>query len=155
APLVGYAGGNLLNLLLALKSNLQGWDFSLLAIWQAALADVKAQQVNFRHAAFAKSTFTNAFGPAWSNCFSPDGTLLAVGCSEGEICLWRVQGGEAGRELLLSFHAHDQWVKSLCFLPGGEVLASAGADQAIYLWHLPSLLAAPFGEAQPLHKFLG
>lgn len=155
APPVGYAGGNLLNLLLALKCNLRGWDFSHLAIWQAALQDVRAQQVSFRHAAFAKSTFTNVFGHGWSNCFSPDGTLLAVGGSDGEICLWRVLEGEASRELLLLFHAHHHWVMSLAFLPGGEVLASAGTDGAIYLWHLPSLLAAPFGEAKPLRRFLG
>ena len=46
----GYAGGNVLNLLLHLGRDLRGYDFSDLSVWQADLRGVVDAAINFSHA---------------------------------------------------------------------------------------------------------
>src|SRR5262249_6594027 len=57
----GYAGGNVLNLLCYLKVDLRGYDFSFLTVWHAYLKGVDLPEVNFAHANFATSVFTDTF----------------------------------------------------------------------------------------------
>ncbi|HEY9600296.1 MAG TPA: NB-ARC domain-containing protein [Allocoleopsis sp.] len=75
----GYAGGNALNLLCQLETDLSGYDFSHLTIWQAYLQDVNLHQVNFTGANLAKSVFAERLTYILSVAFSPDGKLLATG----------------------------------------------------------------------------
>ena len=75
----GYAGGNILNLLVQLGIDLRGQDFSQLAVWQADLRNVSAHDVDFRQADLAQSAFTDTFGGVLSVAFSPDGQRLAAG----------------------------------------------------------------------------
>lgn len=75
----GYAGGNVLNLLCYLKVDLKGYNFSSLAVWQAYLQGVNAQEVNFSHANLATSVFTDAFGSILCVAFSPQGTCWQQG----------------------------------------------------------------------------
>ncbi|NJR20004.1 MAG: hypothetical protein HC785_33020 [Calothrix sp. CSU_2_0] len=56
---VGYAGGNLINLLIQLQVNLTGYDFSRLPISQAYLQGVELPQVNFSDCSFDKTVFPN------------------------------------------------------------------------------------------------
>ncbi len=53
----GYTGGNVLNLLAQLGTDLQGLDFSHLTVWQADLRHVELQQVSFAHADLGLSVF--------------------------------------------------------------------------------------------------
>ncbi len=125
----GYAGGNVLNLMVQLGIDLHGQDYSQLALWQADLRNVSAQNVDFRQADLAQSLFTSAFAGIYSLAFSPDGQRLAAGTKENEIYVWRV----SDRQPLLWWVAHPGIVRSVGFTPDGNLLASAG-DSVLALW---------------------
>ncbi|MFE1744556.1 NB-ARC domain-containing protein [Coleofasciculus sp. H7-2] len=126
----GYAGGNVLNLLCQLKSNLSRYDFSGLTVWQANLKNVNLHHVNFQNADLAKSVFTETFGSILSVAFSPNGKLLATAGETGEIHLWQV----ADMKPLLTCKTHLRWILSIAFSPDGQILASSSDDRTVKLW---------------------
>src|SRR6266849_4056873 len=126
----GYAGGNALNLLVQLRSDLRGYDFSHLILRQAYLRGVALPSVNFAHASLARSVFTEAFGMILSVTFNPSGKLLAAGTTDGEIRLWQTTDGTP----LLTCQGHTDWVWSVVFSPDGTILASGSQDKTIRLW---------------------
>ena len=125
-----YAAGNILNLLIHLKSDLRGYNFSHLVIWQAYLQGATLTNVNFAFAHFVSCVFTETFGNALSVAFSPDGQLLAAGTDTGEIWIWQVPE----RKPLLILQEHTDWVRTVTFSPDGSMLASCGDDQTVRLW---------------------
>ncbi|MBN3905482.1 MAG: hypothetical protein HWQ35_02490 [Nostoc sp. NMS1] len=126
----GYAGGNLLNMLCQLQTDLSGYDFSSLTIWQAYLQSVNLHQVNFAKADLAKSVFAETLVSISSVAFSPNGKLLATGDADGKTYLWQVEDGK----LLFTCTGHSGSVKSVAFSPDGEILASGSDDQTVKLW---------------------
>ena len=126
----GYTGGNILNLLCQLQTDLTGSNFSELTVWQADLRNVKLHNVNFQNADLAKSIFTETFGGIASVAFSPDGKLLATGDTNGEIRLYQVSDWKQ----LLICKGHTNWVPSLVFNPDGSILASSSSDHTVKLW---------------------
>ncbi len=73
--------------------------------------------------------------------FSPDGSTLASGSSGtgttgsaalADIYLWDIHHGKELRH----FGAHQGWIESLAFSPGGETLASGGPEPAARLWNV-------------------
>ncbi|MBE9206825.1 NACHT domain-containing protein [Nostoc sp. LEGE 06077] len=128
----GYTGGNIINLLCQLQTDLTGYDFSELTVWQADLRNVKLHNVNFQNADLAKSVFTETFGGIASVAFSPDGKLLATGDTNGEIRLYQVSDW---RQLLIC-KGHTNWVPSLVFSPDGSMLASSSSDHTVKLWNV-------------------
>jgi WD40 repeat protein len=131
AALPGYAGGNLLNLFRQIKTNLTGYDFSGLPIWQAYLQDVELHAVNFADADLAQCVFAQTLGSILSVAFSPDGQTLATSDAEGEIRLWQVADG---KPLFTCREEHNHWVWSITFSPDGQTLASSNEDKVIRLW---------------------
>ncbi|MEH2066129.1 MAG: NB-ARC domain-containing protein [Nostoc sp.] len=129
---VGYAGGNLLNILCQLQTDLSGYDFSHLTIWQAYLQSVNLHQVNFANADLAKSVFAETLVSISSVAFSPNGKLLATGDADGKTYLWQVDDGK----LLFTCTGHSSWVKSVAFSPDGQTLASGSDDQTVKLWDI-------------------
>jgi WD40 repeat protein len=127
---VGYAAGNILNLLIQLQSDLRGYDFSYLTVRQADLRKAFLPDVNFAYADLARSVFTETFGSVLSIAFSPSGGLLAAGTVNGEVWLWDASSG-------IPVHickGHTAWVRSVAFSPDGQLLASGSEDQTIRLW---------------------
>jgi WD40 repeat protein len=131
-PVPGYGAGNILNLLCKLKIDLTGYDFSNLTVWQAYLRDVNLHHVNFAHSDLEKSVFTESFGNVLSISFSPDGKLLAIGDTNGEIRLWQVKNAKQ----ILSLKRHESWVWSVSFSPDGQTLSSSSQDCTVKLWDL-------------------
>jgi len=126
----GYAGGNILNLLVDLKTDLTGWDFSNLPVRQAYLQGINLLSVNFDNSDLTNSAFTQTFGNILSVAFSPDGTFLVTGHDDNQIRLWRVADGQ----LLWKCQEHQNWVVSVAFSSDGQIIASGSADKTIKLW---------------------
>jgi WD40 repeat protein len=126
----GYAAGNVINLLRHMQTDLSGWDFSNLTVWQAYLQDANLHHVNFAGADLATSVFAENFGSGLSVAFSLDGKLLAIGDTNGEINLWKVPE----TQLLISSKGHASIVLSVVFSPDSRMLASGSADGTVKLW---------------------
>ena len=127
----GYATGNIINLLVNLKINLNGYDFSELVIKQAYLQGVNLRSCNFSNSSFDKCIFTQPFGSIQSVAFSPNGQL-AFCDTNGQIILWQV----ADSKHFLSLKAHLSWVWSVAFSCDGSIFASGSSDHTICLWRL-------------------
>jgi hypothetical protein len=127
---VGYAGGNLINLLIQLQVNLTGYDFSRLPISQAYLQGVELPQVNFSDCSFDKTVFSQSLGSIFSVTFSPDQKLLATGGMDGQIRLWDVADGTQ----ILAWQAHGDWIRCVAFSADGKLIASCGNDHTVRIW---------------------
>jgi serine/threonine protein kinase len=77
-----------------------------------------------------KQTLDGRSDSVWSIAFSPDGSLLALGGSDG-IELWNVTTGALKQTLI----GHIDTVYSVAFSPGGKLLVSGGSG-GIELWDL-------------------
>jgi len=130
-----YVAGNLLNLLLHLKLDVTGYDFSGLAVWQAYLCDAVLPAVNFTGSDLAHTVFYENFGQVEAVAFSPDGQYLAATPGDGGIHLWRV----ADRARLGVLYGHAGLIWSLVFSPDGQWLVSAGADREVCVWRVSDL----------------
>ena len=129
-----YLAGNALNLLIHLRSDLRGFDFSRLTIRQAYLQNAVLPEVDFSSAHFMASVFTNSFGNILSVAFSSGGNLLAAGTATGEIWVYQSSTGK----LLQTFREHRDAVWSLHFHSNGHILVSSSDDQTIRIWDVHS-----------------
>jgi WD40 repeat protein len=67
--------------------------------------------------------------------YSPDSHTLAISTgTTHRITLWNLVTGQDGASL----RGHQDAVTALAFAPGGDTLASGGADGTIHLWRAPS-----------------
>jgi WD40 repeat protein len=131
---VGYAAGNVLNMLLTQGCPLRGYDFTHLTLRQAYLRGQALQDVRFAQAHFQQCVFTDIFSTGITIAFSPDGELLAVGTNDGDIKLWNVLEGIP----VLVCSGHTTWMRTVTFSPDGRLLASSCYDQTIRLWDVSS-----------------
>jgi WD40 repeat protein len=139
----GYAGGNLLNLFCHLKTDLQGFDFSHLAIRQAYLLNATLHEVNFTNSQISQTIFAETFGGVLGIAFSPNGKHLATSDTRGDIQIW-----DAGTlEKVTNCQGHQHWTWSVVFSPDGQYLASASDDYKVKLWDVVT------GEC--LHTYVG
>jgi WD40 repeat protein/DNA-binding SARP family transcriptional activator len=130
-----YAGGNLLNLLLALEIDVRGYDFSNLSIWQAYLQNAELPDVNFSGVHFANTLFIDRFGAITALALDPQNTYLASAANgDPLIRLWRLHDGQ----LMMTLAGHAQTCTALDFHPAGHLLASGSVDRTIRLWDVES-----------------
>ncbi len=126
----GYAAGNILDILVHLQIDLDGYDFSSLAVRQAYLPYAQLRNVDFRNANLESSVFADTFGSILSIAFSKDGKLIAAGTSHSEIRLWQTQNFTPIQVL----HGHRGWVWSVALSPDGKYLVSGSEDSTVRLW---------------------
>lgn len=130
----GYVAGNIINLLHQMQTDLSGWNFSNLTVWQAYLPDANLKQVNFAGADLANFVFAEILGSGLSMAFSPDGKLLAMGDTNGEIHLWQMPEAI----LLKTSKEYGSIVLSVAFSPDGKTLATGGSNGTICCWDVNS-----------------
>ncbi|MGJ3250240.1 MAG: NB-ARC domain-containing protein [Elainellaceae cyanobacterium] len=128
---VGYAGGNLVNLLRQLGACFDGYDLSHLALRQADLRG-ELHRVNLSHAYVSQSAFTESFGVPLAIAFSPDGQHLVTGDAEGQVRIWNRLTGQ----LQHICKRHDGWIWAIAVSPDGTRVASGGDDQTIKVWNM-------------------
>jgi WD40 repeat protein/transcriptional regulator with XRE-family HTH domain len=126
----GYGPGNTVNLLRLLRGDLNGANFSGLAIRQAYFQDVEAQGASLAGSHLSETVLGEAFAYPTSRALSADGAYLAVGTGSGEIYHWRV----ADRTLLATLHGHTGVVWGVALRDDGQLVASGGADGMVRLW---------------------
>jgi WD40 repeat protein len=97
--------------------------------WIAAETGFGAEVLDARSARLVK--FVKTGGATRSVAFSPDGSLLVIGSSDGTVHFFSTDDWKGvGRP----FEAHTARVTSLVFSPDGRVLATAGGDGTVALW---------------------
>lgn len=130
--LPSYAAGNLLNLLLHAKIDVQGYDFSGLSIWQAYLQDARLHDVDFRGADFRQTTFTHLFGNILTFQLQNQGQLLVAGSAGDRLRVWRLMGVQTVEE----YPSPAVRPVAATFSPDGQTLAILEADQRLSLWEV-------------------
>jgi WD40 repeat protein/DNA-binding SARP family transcriptional activator len=143
----GYAGGNILNLLLHLGVDCRGYDFSGLCVWQADLQGQAAPGVNFNNTDLRCSAFTHTLSAITAVVFSPDGQTLAAATDDSLIWLWQTTTGH----LIAVLKGHEDFLNHLAFSPDGARLASASGDRTACLWDMRQ----PSDHSRPLKTFQG
>lgn len=127
---IGYGGGNLINLLRQSQVDLTGYDFSGLKIRQAYFVGMNLQQVNFSHAEFIQSSFTQTMGAILAVAVHPTGDRIAIGEANGALSIWQL----TNQQFIWLTHAHSESIQSLDWSPDGSVLVSGSADGTLKLW---------------------
>jgi WD40 repeat protein/transcriptional regulator with XRE-family HTH domain len=130
----GYGPGNVINLLRVSRGDLRGLDLSHLAIRQAYLAQVDAQDATLAESHLVESVFAEAFVFPTSVALSADGMHLGVGTSTGQVHFWRL----ADRMPLWRAQGPAGMVWGLAISDKGGFVASGGADGSVRLWEARS-----------------
>ncbi|PSB54289.1 NB-ARC domain-containing protein [Chamaesiphon polymorphus] len=125
-----YAAGNLLNLFCHLKTDLQGFDFSHLAIRQAYLLNATLHDVDFTGSHISQTVFAETFGGVVGIAFSPDGEYFATSDTKGDIQIWNARTYTK----IATCQGHQHWTWAVVFSPDGKYLASASDDHQVKLW---------------------
>jgi WD40 repeat protein len=128
--ITGYAAGNLLNLFCHLKTDLQGFDFSHLAIRQAYLLNVTLHDVDFTGSQISQTVFAETFGGVVGIAFSHDGEHFATSDTKGDIQIWDARTCMK----IANCQGHQHWTWAISFSPDGQYLASASDDHRVKLW---------------------
>jgi len=125
-----YVSGNVLNILSYLNIDLSSFDFSNLKILQAYLQNATLHNVTFAGSEIIKSSFAEAIDNIFSVAFSPDGTSLAMGGSDGELRMLRVS--DSVEKFVVREHTSTVW--SVAFSQDGNHVVSSGEDKTVRLW---------------------
>jgi WD40 repeat protein/transcriptional regulator with XRE-family HTH domain len=130
----GYGPGNVVNLLRLLRGDLRGLDLGGLALRQAYLACIEAQDTSLAGADLSGATLAEAFTNPICVALSANGGSLAAATSTGEVWLWRM----ADRTPLMTVRGHTGLAYCVALSADGRMLASGGEDGTVRLWEAPS-----------------
>jgi WD40 repeat protein/transcriptional regulator with XRE-family HTH domain len=126
----GFGPGNVVNLLRLLRGDLRGMDLAHLAIRQAYLAGVEAQDASLANTLLSETVLGEAFGAVSSLAVSADGRCAAAGTVSGDLRVWRL----VDRVPLLAVHGHSGGIWGVALSADGRLLASGSLDGTVKLW---------------------
>jgi hypothetical protein len=126
----GYGPGNVVNLLRLGRGDLRNLDLAHLALRQAYLAGVEAQDASLAGSHLAEAVLAEAFNVPSCVAVSSDGAAVVAGMLAGEVWLWRV----ADRTPLLVVQGHSGPVHCVLLSADGRLLVSGGEDGTVRLW---------------------
>ena len=125
----GYAGGNLLNLLIELGIAVRDYDFSNLAVRQAYLRGGYLPGLQLAGADLTGIAFTHNFGVIHDIQFHSDGELVVMALKGELLGLWRARTGELVQSITINPHNFDAAVlRSDC-----RLIAQINVDHSISL----------------------
>lgn len=111
-------------------------------IWATALSDKKAKSCALLEGLGALATFA----------VSPDATLIAVGCDDGDVGLWRVNVEQTAAKLDWTRRGHNLPIGSLLFSPNGQMIVSRDKNGNLCLWAAQTSYQLPLApQAQCSH----
>jgi WD40 repeat protein/GTPase SAR1 family protein len=128
----GYACGNILSFLLRLKTDLTGYDFSGMNIWQSYLQGINLNNVDFTGSDFSKCVWSGTLNNILSVSFSIDSKTIAIGSSDNNIHLFNAINSVT----ILVIKAHTNRINSVAFSQDGQTLASGSSDRTIKIWDI-------------------
>jgi WD40 repeat protein len=76
---------------------------------------------------------TGPAGYVWALAFSPNGTTLAAGVTDGTVWLWNFADPDSP-SLIATLTGPAGHVYSVAFAPGGGQLAASSSDGTVHLW---------------------
>jgi WD40 repeat protein/transcriptional regulator with XRE-family HTH domain len=146
---IHYGAGNLINLFRHLQTDLTGYNFADLPIWQVSFQGAILHNVDFSGADLTNSIFTHNFGGIFATAFSPDSQWLASGEYNGNVYIGKV----ATKKLQFTFQGHTNWIWSMEFSPDSRLLASASQDGTVRLWDVATGQSVHILQANDYHIF--
>lgn len=129
---VGYACGNLINLLNHSSNDLSSHDFSGLYIRQACLRNSELSYSTLFGSHIIESVFRETFAVGTSLGYSMHNGMLVLGDAKGEIYVW----ADNTIDPLYRWKAHTSRVSSLTFSLDGDKLATGSYDGTIKIWDM-------------------
>jgi WD40 repeat protein len=131
---IGYATGNIINLLLEAGGDLRKFDFTHRYIAEVDFQDTTLHDVDFSHVTSDRCRFAQTLGMPIRILFSPDGRWLAVGDTNCQIKLWEV----STMQEMVTLTGHTGWVRDVSFSADSQLLASASSDGTVRIWDIAS-----------------
>lgn len=127
----GYAGANLVHLILQINQNhLVEQDLSDLVLRKAYFQEAHLHEVDLSNSSLFDSVFSETFGRIVSVATSPNGKFLATGTTNGKVHLWEMESYRR----IETLDEHPAWVWSVAFSPDSRFLASASSNSTIVIW---------------------
>jgi eukaryotic-like serine/threonine-protein kinase len=117
----------------AMRTGLGG-VVKLLDAWRNHKPDLRGWEWHYLNALCHQDVLTIRAdtNELWSVAWSPDGSRLATGGTEGVVKIWDALSGRQ----LASLRGHTGELRSVAWSPDGRRLASAGLDRKVKVWDL-------------------
>jgi WD40 repeat protein len=130
----GYGAGNIIDFLMLLTVNLDGFDLSNLYIAEVDFQTAILRNVDFTDVTFDRCRFSQGMGTALKLTFSPNGKYLAVSDTMYQIKVWEV----ATNQEIAMLIGHQSWVWDVQFSQDSRYVASGSGDGTMRIWDLAS-----------------
>lgn len=127
---MGYAPGNIFNLLVELKADLSQFDFRHKPLWQANLRGLAPKQLDLSHSDLSRSVFSEQFGALIALARDPADRFLAAATADDQLIIWQ----SLDLKKLWQVPSHHDGIRAICFSSDGRYLISAGNDGLIRQW---------------------